>query len=77
MSAKGKSKRKTSKSVSRSERAGLQFPVGRVARYLREGLYAKRVASGAPVFLAGAHARQMKRFICVVSCIGVLRCGSA
>ena len=40
------------KSVSRSQRAGLQFPVGRLGRYLREGRYAERIGSGAPVYLA-------------------------
>uniref|UniRef100_A0A452ZA67 Histone H2A n=1 Tax=Aegilops tauschii subsp. strangulata TaxID=200361 RepID=A0A452ZA67_AEGTS len=40
------------KSVSRSVKAGLQFPVGRIGRYLKHGRYAKRVGSGAPVYLA-------------------------
>jgi histone H2A len=30
----------------------LQFPVGRVARYLKAGKYATRVGAGAPVYLA-------------------------
>ncbi|XP_051840607.1 histone H2A-beta, sperm-like [Antechinus flavipes] len=37
---------------SRSSRAQLQFPVSRVDRFLRQGHYAQRLASGAPVFLA-------------------------
>ncbi|KAI8926732.1 histone-fold-containing protein [Entophlyctis helioformis] len=37
---------------SRSARAGLQFPVGRVHRLLRKGNYAQRVGAGAPVYLA-------------------------
>merc|ERR1712080_499830 len=37
---------------SRSSRAGLQFPVGRVSRFLRKGRYAQRVGAGAPVYLA-------------------------
>ncbi|XP_043539251.1 histone H2A, sperm-like [Chiloscyllium plagiosum] len=37
---------------SRSSRAGLQFPVGRVHRLLRKGNYAERVGAGAPVYLA-------------------------
>lgn len=41
-----------SKSVSKSSKAGLQFPVSRIARYLKIGRYAKRVGSGAPVYLA-------------------------
>ena len=40
------------KTKSRSTRAGLQFPVGRIHRYLRKGNYSKRVGSGAPVYLA-------------------------
>jgi outer membrane biosynthesis protein TonB len=40
------------KSVSRSVKAGLQFPVGRIGRYLKKGRYAKRVGTGAPVYLA-------------------------
>jgi histone H2A len=32
--------------------AGLQFPVGRMARFLRKGGYAKRVGAGAPVYMA-------------------------
>lgn len=38
--------------VSRSAKAGLQFPVGRVARFLKKGKYATRMAAGAPVYLA-------------------------
>ncbi|ORX34332.1 histone H2A type 1 [Piromyces finnis] len=37
---------------SRSSRAGLQFPVGRVHRLLRKGNYAQRIGAGAPVYLA-------------------------
>ncbi|CAI9273367.1 unnamed protein product [Lactuca saligna] len=40
------------KPVSRSVKAGLQFPVGRLGRFLKKGQYAKRVGSGAPVYLA-------------------------
>merc|ERR1712178_391418 len=39
-------------SMTRSARAGVQFPVGRIARYMREGGYAKRVGAGAPVYVA-------------------------
>jgi histone H2A len=56
MSGKGKGGRGKGKgggkSVSRSARAGLQFPVGRVSRFLRKGRYAARVGGGAPVYLA-------------------------
>lgn len=37
-----------SKSQSRSARAGLQFPVGRVHRLLKNGNFAQRVGAGAP-----------------------------
>jgi histone H2A len=40
------------KAQSQSSKAGLQFPVGRIARFLRKGKYASRVGAGAPVFLA-------------------------
>ena len=49
---KGKGKSGAKKAVSRSARAGLQFPVGRIARQLRAGRYAARVGAGAPVYLA-------------------------
>ncbi|NXY65631.1 H2AX protein, partial [Callaeas wilsoni] len=37
---------------SKSARAGLQFPVGRVYRLLRRGKYADRIGSGAAIYLA-------------------------
>ena len=40
------------KAKTRSSRAGLQFPVGRIHRLLRKGNYAERVGAGAPVYLA-------------------------
>lgn len=52
MSGRGKSNTARKKSVTRSAKAGLQFPVGRLGRYLKKGRYAKRVGSGAPVYLA-------------------------
>ena len=55
MSGKGKGgrgKSKGGKPTTRSARAGLQFPVGRINRFLREGRYAARVGGGAPVYLA-------------------------
>ena len=36
MSGRGKGK-SAKKAVSRSSKAGLQFPVGRIARYLKKG----------------------------------------
>jgi len=50
MSGRGKAEKKKAKS--RSSRAGLSFPVGRVHRLLKKGNYAERVGSGAPVYLA-------------------------
>ena len=56
MSSGGKSGGKagdaSSKTQSRSAKAGLQFPVGRIHRLLRKGNYAQRVGAGAPVYLA-------------------------
>jgi histone H2A len=40
------------KSTSSSAKAGLQFPVGRIGRFLKKGRYAPRVGAGAPVYLA-------------------------
>ena len=52
-SAGGRGKTGTAhKAVSRSSKAGLQFPVGRIARYLKQGKYSERVGAGAPVYLA-------------------------
>ena len=52
-SGKGKGGRGDKKtSVSSSQKAGLQFPVGRIGRYLRQGKYATRMGAGAPVYLA-------------------------
>ena len=49
----GRSKAGSAKTnKSRSKRAGLQFPVGRIHRHLRKGNFATRIGSGAPVFLA-------------------------
>ncbi|CAI9107951.1 OLC1v1007447C1 [Oldenlandia corymbosa var. corymbosa] len=48
----GEGKPKAAKSVSRSSKAGLQFPVGRVVRFLKRGRYAQRVGSGSPVYLS-------------------------
>ena len=55
MAGKGKGGRGKGRShgaTSRSARAGLQFPVGRIARFLKQGRYADRVGAGAPVYLA-------------------------
>ena len=54
MSGKGKGGRGKSgaKSTSRSAKAGLQFPVARIGRFLKKGKFATRVGAGAPVYLA-------------------------
>ena len=56
MSGKGKGGRgkgkASGKSTTKSVKAGLQFPVGRIGRYLKKGKYATRLGAGAPVYLA-------------------------
>ena len=52
MSGRGKGGKVKGKSKTRSSRAGLQFPVGRIHRLLRKGNYAERIGAGAPVYLA-------------------------
>ena len=42
---------RTGKSVSRSAKAGLQFPVGRIARYMRNRRMAARLGADAPVYM--------------------------
>ena len=49
MSGRGKGGKVRTKARTRSSRAGLQFPVGRMHRLLRKGNYAQRVGAGAPV----------------------------
>jgi len=48
----GRGKVGSAKAVSRSQRAGLAFPVGRISRFLRRGRYSQRIGAGAPVYLA-------------------------
>ena len=52
MTGRGKGGKARTKGKSRSARAGLQFPVSRVHRFLRRGNYAHRIGAGAPVYLA-------------------------
>ena len=80
---KAKGKARTAKQTSRSTKAGLHFPVGRIARFLRQGRYAQRVGTGAPVYLAavleyltaevlelsGNYAKQLKKSRIVPRCI--------
>ena len=61
MSGRGKGKGSAGKKqVSRSSKAGLQFPVGRIARYLKKGKYATRIGAGAPVYLVRLPADQQR-----------------
>ncbi len=48
----GRGKAEGKKSQTQSSKAGLQFPVGRISRFLKKGKYATRVGAGAPVYLA-------------------------
>jgi histone H2A len=48
----GRGKAGGARPVSRSAKAGLQFPVGRIARFLKTGRYAERIGAGAPVYMA-------------------------
>ena len=52
MSGRAKGKSGKAKPLSRSERSGLQFPVGRIHRFLKNGNYCERIGGGAPVYLA-------------------------
>ncbi|KAH7672149.1 histone H2A protein [Dioscorea alata] len=52
MAGRGKTLNSGKKAMSRSSKAGLQFPVGRIARFLKAGKYSQRVGAGAPVYLA-------------------------
>ena len=54
MSGKGKGARgkKAGGAKSRSAKAGLTFPVGRLGTMLKKGRYAKRIGAGAPVYMA-------------------------
>ena len=52
MSARGKGGKSRSKAVSKSVKAGLQFPVARVLRLMKRGNYANRVSPGAGVYAA-------------------------
>lgn len=43
---------KKNKPISKSKKAGLTFPIGRMNRYLREGKYVERVSASTSVYLA-------------------------
>jgi histone H2A len=49
---RGKKAAASGKKSTSSSKAGLQFPVGRIARYIRKQKVATRVGAGAPVYLA-------------------------
>ncbi|GAA5829984.1 hypothetical protein JCM5353_003939 [Sporobolomyces roseus] len=40
------------KAISRSTRAGVTFPVGRIERHLKKGRFAQRIGAGSSVYLA-------------------------
>lgn len=50
--AAGRNAGQRKKAVTKSLKAGLQFPVGRIARFLKKGRYAQRMGTGAPIFMA-------------------------
>ena len=52
MSGKVKGVRLKKKFTKSSAKAGLQFPVSRIGRYLRQGKHATRMGARAPVYLA-------------------------
>ncbi|VDP97348.1 unnamed protein product [Trichobilharzia regenti] len=55
MSGRGNGGKSGEKVKTRSAHAGLQFPVGRVHRLLRNGNYAERVGAGASVHYSSIH----------------------
>ncbi|CAI9602764.1 unnamed protein product [Staurois parvus] len=66
MSGRGKKIQKSAAGkTSRSAKAGLQFPVGRIHRFLKKGNYAERIGSGAGIYLvlelSGNAARDNKK----------------
>ena len=53
MSGRGTSNEKTrAKPKSKSSRAGLKCPVGRMRHLLKKGNYSQRLSSGIPIYLA-------------------------
>ncbi|THU65066.1 hypothetical protein C4D60_Mb01t33220 [Musa balbisiana] len=55
------------KSISRSSKAGLQFPVGRIARFLKAGKYAERVGADAPVYCGECLLRPLGQHTVIVT----------
>ena len=64
---KGAKAKSGGKAKSRSSRAGLQFPVGRLHRLLRKGHYAERIGAGAPVYVAGKSSLPFKSLSFIAS----------
>lgn len=48
----GRGGKKKQKMMSRSAKAGVLFPVARMARYLKRDTHKFRIGSGAPVYMA-------------------------
>lgn len=70
MSARGGKKKATK--LSRSARAGVIFPVGRMMRYLRTGTHKYRIGMGAPVYMAAVIeylAGRVLQHSCASSCL--------
>ena len=44
--------KKVGSSKTKSAKAGLTFPVGRIGRHMKKGRFAKRIGAGAPVYMA-------------------------
>jgi histone H2A len=49
---KGARGKKVGGSKTKSAKAGLTFPVGRIGTQMKKGRYAKRIGGGAPVYMA-------------------------
>lgn len=65
-SSSGKAGGEAGKSQSRSAKAGLQFPVGRVHRLLKRGNYAQRVGAGAPgAFIILSGLVEATKYLCL------------
>ncbi|XP_020661293.1 late histone H2A.1 [Pogona vitticeps] len=48
----GRAKKAVQTKKTKSVKSGLQFPVGRIERYLKQGHYADRISTGAAVYLS-------------------------
>ncbi|XP_039128885.1 histone H2AX-like [Dioscorea cayenensis subsp. rotundata] len=59
----GHCKRKGTKSISRSKKAGIKFPIGKIAHFLKVGMYSKYVSAKASgvLELAGNEVRYKKK----------------